>query len=136
LALTYPGTFLAVSGLSAALNPMGENDKDPGKDVLELLGDQQVHAEAYAASGVYRRSKEQAAKLPPIYLNCGLEDRYVEEQRTFVKHLTEAGVPETQITAIESPGKHDWAFWRDASAGIIAFHGKHFATVKPAQAPE
>ena len=46
--------------------------------------------------------------MPRIFLACGTEDRLIEEQRAFQKHL--AGL-HLAATCEESPGAHEWGYW-------------------------
>jgi len=99
-------------------------------------------------------------KLPPIMLHCGTEDHLVKRNREFLQVLIDqnklirerlapqvADEPDQRqqrrklgdlerkhridFTYIESPGGHDWPFWRDASAGVIDFHWKSFQKARP-----
>jgi S-formylglutathione hydrolase FrmB len=94
-------------------------------------------------------------KLPPLLLHCGTEDGLVAENREMSKFLAEQnkliadGVAKEasaetdkdkrdKLTAdlmagrkinfvsMESPGAHNWPFWRDAAEGVIDFHWRSF----------
>jgi len=100
----------------------------------------------YVADGV---------KLPPMMMHCGTEDRGLEPSREFATFLTEQNKIirerlESQVAGIEdqrerrgklselmaehglnfmykeSPGGHNWEFWRDASEAVAEFHWKSF----------
>ncbi|NLF31722.1 MAG: hypothetical protein GX591_12640 [Planctomycetes bacterium] len=103
---------------------------------------------------------EQDRKLPPLMLHCGTEDHLVENNRRFRSFLVEqnecirqrlqpqvADEPDPRqrerqlnrlletrridFTYIESPGAHNWDFWRGVSADLIAWHWKHFQQAQP-----
>lgn len=108
-----------------------------------------VHArlEAWIADG---------KKLPPLLLTCGTEDRLIKANRDFVNFLAEQNQkiidnrikPEVEklsdkdeqrarfaelqrrwmidFTYVETPGAHDWPYWRGMSEEIARFHWKHF----------
>jgi len=104
---------------------------------------------------------EQDKKLPPLMLHCGTEDGLVDNNRRFRTFLIEqnqrirqrlepqvADEPDPRqrqrqlnrlmatrridFTYIESPGSHNWDFWRGVSADLIAYHWKHFQQAQPA----
>lgn len=63
-------------------------------------------------------------ELPPMYLGCGLSDRYLSENRTMEDALSSRGF---SVEYVESPGDHNWTYWRDTSPQIIAFHYKYMS---------
>jgi len=95
-------------------------------------------------------------KLPPIMLACGTEDRLIAQNRALVKLLTDQNheVINTRIKPqleditdyherrskferlkaemiisfayLETPGGHDWPYWKGTSEEIARFHWKHF----------
>jgi len=120
--LARPGEFVSVSALSGAFFPLNPPDEGTEKFLSPILGPYKEHAERYLALDLYTGIKDQVAKgakMPPIYLTCGTEDQLLESNRAMAKFLKEQGVA---CKSVEAPGKHDWPFWRDASAGIIDFH--------------
>jgi S-formylglutathione hydrolase FrmB len=94
--------------------------------------------------------------LPPLMLTCGTEDGLVRQNREFVKLLVEQnavirrkrvepklkGITDRlerrrkseqlkaemmiDFTYVETPGGHDWPYWRGASDRIARFHWRHF----------
>jgi enterochelin esterase-like enzyme len=44
-----------------------------------------------------------------IYLDCGVDDEDIADNREFHRTLTELGVPHTYK---EFPGGHGWSYWR------------------------
>jgi putative tributyrin esterase len=53
-------------------------------------------------------SEEKTKNLPFIYLGCGTEDVFFQENREFSTLLAEKKIPHEYR---ELPGKHEWAFW-------------------------
>lgn len=126
LALAAPDRFTSISALSGAFTPTA-SERTSG-DLVALLGERADHEADYAAIDLETRLRTRFAQLPPLYFHCGSEDRLVTSQRHLGTVLRDLGLGEDRLVLSETPGGHDWAFWRDASAGVIAFHGRHFAT--------
>ena len=120
--LVRPGEFVSVSSLSGAFFPLNPPDKGTETYLSPLLGPYKENAERYRAVDLFTRIKNQAAngiKMPPIYLACGTEDQLIESSRAMARFLKEQGVA---CEYVESAGKHDWPFWRDASPAVVNFH--------------
>lgn len=65
----------------------------------------------------------QAAKqLPKLMLDCGTEDFLIEDNREFIRALTEQGVPHAYA---EHPGEHCWDYWDLHVREALAFHAKN-----------
>jgi putative tributyrin esterase len=121
--LEKPELFASVSSLSGAFFPM--TDKMSArlyKDFKAMLGDYAKNKEAYEKIDLYRRLAACAASktpLPPIMLNCGLEDQLLKVNQEMRDLLKEKGFA---CEYHEGPGKHNWKFWVGASAGVVDFH--------------
>ena len=61
--------------------------------------------------------------LPPVYLHCGTEDRLLDQNREMRDYF---GNKYIQCKYLETAGKHNWQFWKAASAGIVDFHWEYF----------
>jgi putative tributyrin esterase len=115
--LTRPGQFTSVSSLSGAFPSLDGPDWARREAMLQpLLGGRYAVVDLYSR---VRQAVQQAWKLPPVYLHCGTEDSLLDENRTMQRFLKEQGVV---CEYLETSGQHDWAFWQEASAGIIDFH--------------
>ena len=147
--LTRPEAFAGISSLSGAFSMLGERSGKPNGSLVTLLGPFEENKAEYLKRGIYNRLEECVAKgvkLPPMFLACGTEDGLLEENRKFVAFLMEqnkklkekpaeaapAG-PDGRGTGMvltfryqESPGGHNWTYWRDASAAIADFHWRAF----------
>ena len=150
--LTRPEMFRSVSGLSSAYGGGGnrwlvgllgpyEDNKEAHEacDIYKRLTD-------YVAQG---------RKLPPIYQHCGTEDFLVGNNRKFrdllvnlnkrigerlaakVSDIADQKERRDKLAALmaeqqidfsytESPGAHNWQFWRDASQAVVEFHWRSF----------
>jgi len=99
-------------------------------------------------------------RLPPLMLACGTEDRLIAQNRAFVKLLIEQnhetintrikpqlkGITDNlerrnkfeklkaemiiDFAYLETPGGHDWPYWKGTSEEIARFHWKHFQPAK------
>ena len=120
--LTKPNQFISVSSLSGWFESLTSLPEDRQQWVQGLLGPYPGNEGRYGDVDLYTRVKKQregGLKLPPIYLHCGTEDFLLEANRKMHAFLNEQGIA---CEYKESPGSHDWPFWRDASAGIVDFH--------------
>ncbi|MEK7412114.1 MAG: alpha/beta hydrolase-fold protein [Planctomycetota bacterium] len=123
--LTKPDMFMSVSALSGAFMNLAQPAKEFIDRLATLLGDYDVDRSGYRAIDLQMRIIDQTLKnvrLPPIFFHCGSEDevpRLLESNRDFARFLAAMKIPARYL---ETEGKHNWPFWRDASAGIIDFH--------------
>ncbi len=65
----------------------------------------------------------ETAKLKVLWIACGTEDHLIEPNRQFVAFLKSKNMP---VTAVETPGMHDWMVWRDNLVHFapLLFQGK------------
>ena len=56
-----------------------------------------------------RRARERGAHLPPLHVDVGIDDPFLEENRAFVREARRLGIA---VAYVEHPGKHDWPYWR------------------------
>ena len=52
-------------------------------------------------------------------MHCGTEDFLISQNRDMSEFLKTNGF---RVQYKESAGKHDWAFWKNASPDVIKFH--------------
>ena len=84
IGLTHPEQFGWVGGFSSAL---GHSEKD---GVVTLSGNR--------------------ISLNLLWIACGTEDDLITPNRQFIAWLKAKDIP---VTAIETPGMHNWMVWRD-----------------------
>lgn len=58
--------------------------------------------------------------LPPLRIDCGLDDPYLEANRALHRALQRAGVAHEYA---EAPGGHDWAYWSTTLEHTLRFFG-------------
>ena len=83
--LTHADTFAYVGGFSSA--------------VQEMDGDKQLAS-----------LDPKAANLKLLWIACGVDDKLIAPNRTFITWLKSKNMPVTQI---ETQGRHTWSVWRD-----------------------
>ncbi len=70
------------------------------------------------AARAQRRFQNGGAPLPALYIDCGAQDGFVDQNRDFRATLNRLGVS-NQYT--EWPGKHDWSYWRAHAVESLDF---------------
>ena len=70
--------------------------------------------------------------LPPIFLDVGVDDRWVDGNRAFAHELAAIGAP---VVYNEWPGRHDWPYWRAHVGESLAWIGARIAPTVRATAP-
>jgi len=68
--------------------------------------------------GAVDKALRSGATLPPLYLDCGLEDALLRANRALHAALRERGVAHHWH---EHPGGHDWPYWQAHLADSLAF---------------
>ena len=61
-----------------------------------------------------------AGTLPPLRIDCGLDDPYLEANRDLHRALQRAGIAHHYA---EAPGGHDWAYWSTTLEDTLRFFG-------------
>jgi S-formylglutathione hydrolase FrmB len=67
-------------------------------------------------------AKVPPAKRPALRIDCGTEDRLLEDNRNFHAHLEKIGYPHEYA---EFPGGHTWDYWDLHVQEAIAFHARN-----------
>ncbi|TBR39732.1 MULTISPECIES: alpha/beta hydrolase [Dyella] len=61
------------------------------------------------------------APLPPLRIDCGLDDAYLEANRSLHRELRRAGIAHDYA---EARGGHDWDYWTTALEHTLRFFGE------------
>lgn len=112
LAGKYPRRLAAAAALSAVtdatqFDALIEERRD---DWSAAPADRSVLAALNGATG----------KLPPLRIDCGLDDPYLEPNRTLHRALQQAGIAHHYA---ESTGGHDWTYWTTTLESTLRFFG-------------
>ena len=147
LALGYPDVFSAAASHSGVLSPLLgiPHDGRPvpaaePEDVYELhdrwpawlwpslrlaVGEHDMFAStARDPARNILRDERRGRPLPPLYVDVGVGDPFLEENRAFVTHARAAGA---RVEYHEWPGKHDWAYWQTHSRESLAWLAERVA---------
>lgn len=113
LALTYPDRYAAACALSGALDIPFMIEKYPIGGKEDLFGN--IYGDLSSVKGsdndllalLEKRVKE-GARLPDLYMACGLQDVILPCSRAFYEKAKELDV---QLSYVEAEGNHNWYFW-------------------------
>lgn len=119
LAGKYPRRLLAAASLSAVTvagqfdaiieeNRDGWSDTPVDRNVLDAL---------VAGAGI----------LPPLRIDCGLDDPYLESNRALHWNLRRAGIAHQYV---ELPGGHEWSYWSTTLEHTLRFFGQILHTTE------
>ena len=75
---------------------------------------------APADLGVFAALAGAPDALPPLRIDCGLDDPYLETNRALHRALRRAGIAHHYA---ETPGGHDWAYWSATLEHTLRFFG-------------
>jgi len=120
--LLKPEMFCSVSSMSGAFLDLNHIEAETKPWIERLDGPIAEHAAEYQAMDTYGQLKAAAAngvKLPPIRLRCGTEDHLLAGNQKMRDYLKSLNIP---CEYEESPGKHDWKFWKTTMPDILDFH--------------
>jgi putative tributyrin esterase len=115
--LKYPEKFVIVGSFSGALGAASWTEKTLGRNwkamtdsITNVYGaeDSQTRADNDIYKMLREISPEKIKILPFIYVACGTEDTYIQQNREFNALLAEKKIPHEFR---ELPGNHNWAFW-------------------------
>lgn len=117
--LKYPEKFVAAGSFSGALNAASWTEKNGGslsrwkawtESIRNVYGAEE--SQARRANDIFKIvreiSSEKIKDLPFMYIGCGTEDLFFQENREFSALLLEKKIPHEFR---QLPGKHDWNFW-------------------------
>jgi S-formylglutathione hydrolase FrmB len=143
--LTHPDRIGSVSALSGAFTFAEPNSQRRMDSLTPLLGPYPDNKPAYDRNEILPRIDALLANgitLPPMFIHCGTEDWLVGSGRRLLafllahnESLAIAGKTPLNFQYRESPGGHNWPFWRDASEAIAEFHWRHFHAAGIAATP-
>lgn len=109
LAFSHPERYAAAASLSGAVDIAGRAADYPA-DFDHIFGNR---ADKLAGSGhdlfhLAGRAARADSPAPLLFQACGTEDFLYEDNRSFLTHTRELGLP---LTYEEEPGDHSWAYW-------------------------
>ncbi len=117
LALTYPETFSSAGSVSGLIGCMETALNGSVEDRLQVSwGEPGSEArQALSLTTALARDRDQSP-LPYLFLECGVEDPWIGAHRKWVAALQSKKI---SYEYRESPGKHDYAYWRIALTDLL-----------------
>lgn len=121
LGLGYPDRYVSINSHSGALLA-GEQRKHrfSATESEQIFGDNPTGTE-HDLTHLARRAKA-AGKLPPIRIDCGVDDFLIAENREYHRRLMEMSIPHEYE---EFPGAHSWDYWDLHVREALRFHARH-----------
>lgn len=113
LAGKYPRRFLAAASLSAVT--------DAAQFGAIISESREGWSKQATDCNVLSALKYARETLPPLRIDCGLDDPYLEANRVLHHGLERAGVAHEYS---ESPGGHDWTYWSKTLDPTLRFFGR------------
>jgi S-formylglutathione hydrolase FrmB len=124
LALKHPDMFVSAVSHSGALararGPFPVKSEDPFQaEMRRIFGE---HPEGGPDDPFALAERLEPARRPALRIDCGTDDRLLEDNRAFHAHLEKLGYPHEYL---EAPGAHEWGYWDLHVQEAIAFHARH-----------
>lgn len=115
--LKYPEKFVLAGSFSGALGAASWSVKSLGNgwkvltdSIASVYGEDE--SQTRKDNDIYKMAREitpeKIKSLPFLYVDCGLEDGLIQQNRDFTNILVEKKIPHEFR---QLPGKHDWKFW-------------------------
>jgi S-formylglutathione hydrolase FrmB len=121
LGLKHPGIFASLSAHSGALgaqrHPMWLKELQPEFDRIFGKAPNGGPEDPFAIV-----EKFDHGPIPALLIDCGTEDRLLDQNRAFHHHLESLHIPHEYQ---EFPGDHDWAYWDKHIQDAVAFHARN-----------
>jgi S-formylglutathione hydrolase FrmB len=115
LAFRHPARFASVTAHSTRAPTREELPAQPWAAGCDL---DELDLEVIVARGA-SSAESAGARLPPIALDCGVDDRLLGDSRRVHACLERLGIAHDYE---EHAGTHDWAYWEARLPAALAFH--------------
>lgn len=93
-------------------------------DVAKRIGDTIRYAENWKKYSVMNLVENYPKDSLAIIVDCGTEDFFYPNNRALHEKMLKLKIPHEYI---ERPGKHDWAYWRNAVQYQLLFFSNYFS---------
>jgi CubicO group peptidase (beta-lactamase class C family)/S-formylglutathione hydrolase FrmB len=133
--LQRPEMFRSVSSMSGSFFETTPPNAKWSERLAPLLGSPSTASAAYEKLAFFPRLQrlvKEGVKQPPIYLDCGAEDKVTpDDSREMHAQLDRLGVPNEYV---ESTGGHDWGYWSSSIVRVLDFHWKSMQSTQSTNA--
>jgi S-formylglutathione hydrolase FrmB len=96
-----------------------------GWDLPKRLGEYAEHPDAWDRNTVINMTDSIKGKTFPLIFDCGVDDFFYTVNKNLHQKLLEAKIPHDFT---ERPGKHNWAYWKNAVKYQLLFFHDFFVT--------
>lgn len=122
LGFRHAETFGACGSMSGGMDLYASRNK---YDIMKRIGDTIVHRENWEKYSVKDVVENYPKDSIAIIFDCGTEDFFYESNLALHKKMLQLKIPHDYI---ERPGKHNWAYWRNAVRYQLFFFKGFFTT--------
>ncbi len=120
LGLRNAGRFGACGSMSGGVDLNYSRNK---YDVSKRIGDTINHLENWKTYSVISIVENYPKDTLAIIIDCGTEDFFYKDNHALHEKMVRLKIPHEYI---ERPGKHDWAYWRNAVQYQLLFFSNYF----------
>ncbi len=124
LGLRHANYFGACGSMSGGVDLNYSRNKF---DVMKRIGDTIAYAENWKKYSVIHLVENKPADSLAIIIDCGTEDFFYNDNHALHEKMLRQKIPHDYI---ERPGKHDWAYWRNAVEYQLLFFSNYFSLKK------
>jgi S-formylglutathione hydrolase FrmB len=120
LAFRHSETFGSCGSMSgcADLRPFSKS-----WGINKLIGDSLNYSDNWKNYSVITLAEQKPADSLAIIIDCGTEDFFYEVNKSLHQKLLQQQISHDYT---ERPGKHDWAYWKNAVQFQLLFFSKYF----------
>lgn len=108
IVLNYPDTFGAAGSMSGGVDP---RDYPKNWGLKKVFGDPVSNAKFWNEKAIINNSHQFISLNIPIFIECGVDDFFIEPNRKLHQRLLDLRVNHTYQ---EGPGGHTWDYWNNA----------------------
>ncbi|GMV82604.1 MAG: hypothetical protein AMXMBFR7_37880 [Planctomycetota bacterium] len=120
-ALAHPELFVSAHSHSGALFDLSKPFRPERRAMLKKIYGPKAKGSAHDIFHLAAHHKRRGTRLPKLWIDCGLDDHLIANNRAFHAHLEKLGVAHHYA---EHPGVHDWDYWEKHIVAALAFHAK------------
>ncbi len=124
IALHHPGFFGACGSMSGLVDLNSSVNK---YDLIKRLGDTATHADNWEKYSIINLVENYPKDSLAMMIDCGTEDGFFSINHLLHEKMLQLKIPHDYV---ERPGKHDWAYWKNAVQYQLLFFRNYFERIK------